>query len=168
MQLSIFGPRDIKSPDDIKSEWHIFVDGASRNNPGKAAAGIYIRKNDIDYIKKGFFLNIKTNNEAEYLALVIALLLIQDELHNNDTLHIVSDSQLLINQLNGSYAVKKPELKKLYNVIKTFLIRYNHQLRHVLREHNKIADELANHAIDQKKLIPNELLEKLHYYEINI
>src|ERR1700736_5606512 len=59
------------SADVVK--WQLFVDGAARNNPGPAGAGIYILKNGTPFIKQGFYLGSKTNNQAEYLALVLGL-----------------------------------------------------------------------------------------------
>lgn len=51
-QMSLFD--DVKFP-IVKNEWHLFVDGAARNNPGPAGAGIYVMKNGAPVIKQGFF-----------------------------------------------------------------------------------------------------------------
>ena len=75
-QLDLFN-NDQQSPTTKKpSVWALFVDGASRNNPGPSGAGIYIEKDNILEIKEGYYLGIKTNNQAEYLALVLGLFIV--------------------------------------------------------------------------------------------
>ena len=71
--------RKVKHSVSVKSSlapWEIFVDGASRNNPGPSGAGIYIKTKDEVICKTGYYLGKKTNNQAEYLALLIALLVL--------------------------------------------------------------------------------------------
>lgn len=165
MQLTIFGKPESH---DVHDVWQIFVDGASRNNPGPSGAGIFIKKNDKVFLKKAFFLHKKTNNEAEYLALVLGLLLIAHQLAEHDVLEIISDSQLLINQLSGHYKVKKDELKKFHTAIKQIIPVKKLFLKHVLREYNKEADTLANEAIDKKVPVPAELIQQLSTYDIQI
>ncbi|MCD6423683.1 MAG: ribonuclease HI family protein, partial [Elusimicrobia bacterium] len=87
----------------------VFIDGASIPNPGPAGAGvvIYEGKNKIKAISK--FLGQRTNNQAEYLALLIAL----DEIEKIDgekEFEILSDSQLLVSQINGKWRVKDPSI----------------------------------------------------------
>lgn len=146
--------------------WQLSVDGACRGNPGPSGAGIFIKKNNQVHMQKGFFLGNKTNNEAEYLALVIGLLLIKKELHPDDTIHVISDSELLIRQMNKIYKVKKPELKALYDVAQFYLSPVAHTCTHVLREYNQDADRLANLGIDAKTPLPLTLLDTLRSHEI--
>lgn len=167
-QLSIFSDNAETPSSENKAVWEIFVDGASRNNPGHSGVGIYIKKNDEDFVRTGFYLGIKTNNEAEYMALILALFLIEDELQDLDQINITSDSQLLINQLKKIYAVKKPELRKLYNVINIYLNKYHYRLHHVLRDHNKVADKLANIAVDKRVKLTKTLMHKIDQHDIKI
>lgn len=138
------------------AKFELFIDGASRNNPGPAGAGIYLLKDNICILEKGFYLGSKTNNQAEYIALIIgldlSLQLIKPELNNN-ILNIFSDSLLLVNQIKGIYKVKNPDLILLYQKSKNLLSACQYQITHVLREKNKFADKLANYGIDNKTCI---------------
>jgi Ribonuclease HI len=55
----------------------LFVDGASRNNPGQAGVGIYLLKDGEPVEKQGLYVGVKTNNQAEYLALLLGLLFLK-------------------------------------------------------------------------------------------
>lgn len=144
-----------------KNKWQLFVDGASRNNPGPSGAGIYLTKNHAKEFAQGFFLGIKTNNQAEYLALLIGLIIAIPRIEQ-DCLEIVSDSLLLVNQLNGIYRVKNPELQILHQKALNLLSTIDYTVVHVLRAKNVNADEMANIGIDQKIAIPAEIKVKLH------
>lgn len=146
--------------------WQLSVDGACRGNPGPSGAGIFIKRNNLVHMQKGFFLGTKTNNEAEYLALVIGLLLIHKELQTEDTIQVISDSELLIRQMNKAYKVKKPELKVLHDVAQLYLSSVSHTCTHVLREYNQEADRLANLGIDAKAPLPLTLLDTLRSHEV--
>jgi len=145
-------------------QMNIFVDGASRGNPGPAGAGIYIF-NSVQSIQEAFFLQEKTNNQAEYLALVLALFILKEKIDDTDfkniSLTIHSDSELLIRQLSGFYKIKNPVLIELHGLIKQILKGISHKFIHVMREKNKIADKLANEGIDKKKKIPTKFLNFL-------
>ena len=152
----------------MENQINIFVDGAARGNPGLAGAGIHIL-NSTQEIKEGFFLGEKTNNQAEYLALVLALFFLKQKIDDTDKdsnlknifLTIHSDSELLIRQLSGLYKIKNPILIKLHGLIKLLLKGVSHKFTHVMREKNKIADRLANEGIDKKKKIPTKILDFL-------
>ena len=127
------------------NEITIYTDGASRGNPGKAGAGYVLYKNG-KIIKKGNkYLGIKTNNEAEYNALILALKNIDN---NTSNINIFSDSELMVKQLKGLYKVKNEKLKPLYNEVNNLLKNKNYKIFHVRRDKNKLADKLANEAID--------------------
>src|ERR1700733_1037262 len=85
------------------NHWKLFIDGAARNNPGPAGAGIYITKNDKPFKKLGFYLGVKTNNQAEYGALLLGLHALKATWDSRDHLDIISDSQLLVRQFKGEY-----------------------------------------------------------------
>ena len=147
-------------------EWELMVDGASRGNPGKSGAGIYLKKNGKDFLKTGFFLGHKTNNEAEYLALLIGILFFKKEMQVNEGVIIISDSQLLIRQLEGAYRVKKKELQHMHKVIFIELEAIVCSFKHVEREYNTVADLLANQGIDKQKTLPLKILDTLKKHEI--
>ena len=128
----------------------IHVDGASRGNPGDAAYALVIRIGDRPPVEESGVLGKETNNVAEYTALIKALVK-SHELHLR-RLHIHSDSELLVKQMNGEYRVKNAELKSLYDEAKVLIEKFdNVRLTHVRREDNKRADELCNQALDGDK-----------------
>lgn len=168
-QLSLF--EECKPP--VKSikkgtEYKLFIDGASRNNPGPAGAGIYLLKDDnAIVVKKGYFLGTKTNNQAEYLALVLGIHYAKKHMNvRNDCLLIFSDSELLVKQVRGQYRVRNPELKKIHNVVLALLNDVTYSLCHVLREYNQDADSLANHGVDKKTHVPADIVKLLQEHEI--
>ena len=94
---------------------NIYTDGASRNNPGKSASGYEILDSAHNTLsKKSFYNGIKTNNEAEYLAIIAALLETAENYGYDIEINLRSDSRLVISQLNGDFKVKSHELKKLH------------------------------------------------------
>lgn len=146
-------------------EWLIFVDGAARGNPGPAGAGIYVLDAEKKImLAKGFYLGIKTNNQAEYLALIIALYLVDMHAKKHSvtpTLHIYSDSELLIKQMKNMYKVRNSILIMLKNFASSFLKTMPHSFHHVRREKNKHADALANQGIDNKEALPKSFVTLL-------
>ncbi len=139
--------------------WKLYVDGASRNNPGLSGAGVYLIKDDTEVVKQGFFLGKKTNNQAEYMALLLGVYFAHRHMKAGDTIIIYADSELLIKQMRGEYRVKNLELKQLYDCIKQRLTQLNYTLRHVMRENNTVADKLANLGIDKRLPLPFEIRE---------
>jgi ribonuclease HI len=150
------------------SNWKLFIDGAARNNPGPAGAGIYILKDSEFFKKNGFYLGSKTNNQAEYFALLIGLFLLKKELQPGDTIHIISDSQLLIRQMKGEYKVKNPELKTLHTFAHHLLHELHAQLFHVLRIDNQEADAMANYGIDKKVKPPQAFITMIKQHAISL
>jgi len=71
-QLSLFEPAQDSKPHS-RQTWQLYVDGAARGNPGPAGAGIFIKKGEEVVVKQGFFVGKKTNNQAEYFALILGL-----------------------------------------------------------------------------------------------
>lgn len=136
--------------------WDIFVDGAARNNPGPAGAGIYIVKNGEPFLKRGFYLGSLTNNQAEYTALILALFLLDSVADRADNIHIFSDSLLMIRQLKKEYKVTKPHLKPLHRCALNYLALRNCTFNHIPREKNAVADRLANYGIDKRIAVPSE------------
>lgn len=141
--------------------WKLFIDGAARKNPGFAGAGVYLLEDDNPVFKKGFFLEEKTNNQAEYLALLLGIFYASKHMASDDTLFIFSDSELLVKQLLGDYRVKNPDLKRLFDLAIELLQDLNYSICHVVREKNKVADQLANLGIDKRVKVPKEFLNLL-------
>ena len=130
-------------------EWCLMVDGASRGNPGEAGCGAVIYDEQGEILKElTSYLGSSTNNVAEYQGLLMGLEGVLEL--GGRKLQIRSDSELLVRQLNGVYRVKNEKLKVLYRKALDLLGRLEaYRIIHVRREHNKLADRLANLAIDK-------------------
>ena len=150
----------------VKHGVTLFFDGAARNNPGPAGAGICIKKDKEILYEHGFFLGDKTNNQAEYLALIIGLLTVKKYLEPETSLAIYSDSELLIKQMTGHYRVKNPTLQHLFNVAYLLSKDLHPKFNYISRVHNKDADRLANHGIDTHNVVPEPIKRVLHEYHI--
>lgn len=141
----------------LSPQWRLFVDGASRGNPGPAGAGICLQSEGKEQFCEGYFLGTMTNNEAEYWALLLGLVHLGDHAKTGAGVEVCSDSQLLVRQLIGDYKVKKSTLRLLHQKALALLAPYQFSVRHVPREENKRADFLANRGIDTHKVVPEHL-----------
>ena len=151
---------------EMHSCWKLYVDGASRANPGLSGIGIFITKNDVRFDKLAFYTGIKTNNQAEYLALIVGLFSLRPFLKHDDLVSIISDSELMVRQLKGEYRVKNEGLQPLFRLAKNLLADVQFKVAHVPREENHEADKLANSGIDHKIRIPDEIIAMLHEHAI--
>jgi ribonuclease HI len=126
-----------------------YCDGGSRGNPGPAGFGVYIQDSAGRVLAElSEFLGARTNNFAEYSALLAALEFAIANGHKS--LRVISDSELMVKQIKGQYRVNSPELRPLYEEAKRRIPRLEHfQIQHVLREKNRHADRLANLAMDR-------------------
>ncbi len=126
----------------------INIDGASRNNPGHSGAGVVVRDTTGRVIlEEALYLGIGTNNEAEYKALLLALEKARGL--NGQEIVIRSDSELLVNQINGTYKVREPRLQSLYVKAIGMMEHFSAvKVIHVPRKENSHADKLANRALD--------------------
>lgn len=125
----------------------IHIDGAARGNPGPAAFAYVIQEGATVEEASGY-LGRTTNNQAEYTALVRALE--RAAQLGARRLHIHSDSELLVKQMNGEYQVKNPDLRVLFDQAKQLCEQFDVvTLTHVPREQNGRADRLCNIALDQ-------------------
>ena len=127
----------------------LYCDGASRGNPGPSGAGIVLLdENDDLLFELSRFLDEGTNNEAEYKALLRGLDAAADL--GIRSLRIFSDSELVVNQLLGTYRVRNPRLQPLFDEAMYRLKQFDdYAIFYVKRELNKQADRLANEAIDR-------------------
>jgi ribonuclease HI len=126
-----------------------YCDGGSRGNPGPAGFGVYIQDAaGVMLAELSQYLGTRTNNFAEYSALLAALEFAIAKGHKS--LRVVSDSELMVKQIKGQYRVNSPELRPLYEEAKRRIPQLGQfQIQHVLREKNRHADRLANLAMDR-------------------
>jgi ribonuclease HI len=137
--------------------WQLYIDGESRNNPGKSGVGIVIYRDGVLFLKRGYSVGIKTNNQAEYLALLVGIAHLHEQIKPDDHILIVSDSQLLVRQLHGEYRVRDAHLLCLHTEARKQLAGLNYEVAHVMRENNTEADAMANTGIDEGHELPTEL-----------
>ena len=130
------------------SDLKIYTDGGSRGNPGPAASGYVLFDSQGGIVeKKGKYLGITTNNQAEYQALKQAIEAAQK--HGAKKLNIFMDSLLIVNQIKGIFKVKNEALGPIYVEIKHLLASFEEvNFTHIPRELNKIADGEVNLALD--------------------
>ena len=132
----------------------VYTDGGSRGNPGISGFGVVVFDQTDRVIHKiSKFIGVKTNNEAEYLALLESLTWVRDHQNDYSSVKFYSDSELLVRQLNGKYKVKSANLKPLYQLAISVIadIHIPSTFNEILREKNSLADELANQAMDCQK-----------------
>ena len=124
------------------------VDGGSRGNPGEAGCGIVLTFRGRTEAHT-LYIGSATNNVAEYAALLAALE--RARALGIGNLAVTSDSQLLVEQMNGRYKVKAAHLKPLWLRARLLAAGFGRfEIVHVPREANRAADELANRAMDER------------------
>ncbi len=125
------------------------VDGASRGNPGPASYAVIIEGPDGENVlAMGKYLGRETNNVAEYYALITAL--DYATAHKLSRLRVLSDSELLVRQMQGRYKVKSADLRPLYERALAMSRTLDYfAVEHIPREKNREADKLANEALDR-------------------
>lgn len=130
-----------------------YTDGASRGNPGDAGIGFLIFDDHDEKLFQNFhYIGQTTNNEAEYRALLAALDQAYEISHGDVECYL--DSELVVRQLNGKYAVKSEKMAQFYNEVLERASKFSSVVfKHVSREHPrlKMADRLANKGIDEAK-----------------
>ena len=123
-------------------------DGASRSNPGDAGAGAYIEEDGKILWQEARYLGKKTNNEAEYTALIM-LLTAAKELNLKKIL-VKGDSQLVIYQVTRKWKIRQPHLAELARQVWQLAEGLDVAFEWVRREENKYADMLSNKALDER------------------
>lgn len=127
----------------------IHTDGAARGNPGPAACAYVIEQPGQRPVEHAERIGEATNNVAEYSALLLALERASEL--GLRRIAIYSDSELMVKQLNGEYAVKNADLKSLYDEAKSLARRFDAiTFSHVRRTENSRADKLCNRVLDEK------------------
>ncbi len=126
----------------------IWVDGASRGNPGPAAIGAIIKDDQSKLLARiSQRIGTTTNNQAEYRAIIAAL---EKAVRlGASRVELNSDSELVVRQINGKYQVKKASLKSLYKQVKRLQdLLQSFTITHIPRQQNTEADSLANTALN--------------------
>ncbi len=125
----------------------VFCDGASRSNPGDASIGVSISLDGKEIHTISREIGIATNNEAEYQALIDGLnYCIENSINEVD---VFLDSKLVIEQVKKNYKVKAHNLKEYNSQVENMIKEFKYiEFKHVYREDNKRADQLANIALD--------------------
>jgi len=123
----------------------IYIDGASRGNPGPSGIGVVICHRGEVIKNISAFIGNTTNNIAEYTALIFAL---QEALKMKaEVLDIYTDSQLLCRQINKTYKVKNQRIIGLYNQVSHLMPAFKRvSVKNISREDNRGADKLARKA----------------------
>ncbi len=130
----------------MSSQVTLYVDGASKGNPGRSGIGVRIESNGELILESSDYIGETTNNSAEYQALIRGLEMAKEV--GASLVDVVSDSELMVKQLNGLYRVKTQSLKPLYDkAIKLSGGFDGFRIRHVDRSKNQEADRLANEGI---------------------
>jgi ribonuclease HI len=133
-----------------KSGWiNAHCDGGARGNPGPAGYGAVIQDDQGTILAElSEFLGMRTNNFAEYSGLLACLQYALN--HHHPRLRVVSDSELMVKQIQGKYKVNSPDLRPLWQEAKNRIARLEaFEISHALRHKNKDADRLANQAMDR-------------------
>ncbi len=124
-------------------------DGGARGNPGPAGYGALLQDEAGHVLAElSEFLGIRTNNYAEYSGLLGCLQWVLD--HSHRRLRVVSDSELMVKQIQGKYKVNSPDLRPLWEEARRRIAQLERfEITHALRHKNKAADQLANDAMDR-------------------
>jgi ribonuclease HI len=124
------------------------VDGASRGNPGPSGIGIVIEdRGGATKVKISGYIGRTTNNQAEYRALIVGLR--EAARLKAEHVDIMSDSELLVEQVCGRYKVRSAQLRNLFEEVKELLAGFRSSaISYIPREQNRVADALANQAFD--------------------
>lgn len=134
------------NPAHARRQIEIYVDGASKGNPGPAAIGVVVLQDEAVIKNISQYIGKATNNFAEYSALIFGLK--EAITHNAEAVIIYSDSQLLCRQLKKEYKVKSPNIKGLYREALRLLAQFKKvTIINIPRQENRGADKLANLAL---------------------
>lgn len=126
----------------------IYIDGASRGNPGPSGVGaVFVGADGGPALELSKYLGETTNNVAEYLALLYALQ--EAQVRGFTNVHVRTDSELLAKQLQGEYRVRDATLRLLHDFARHVMRAFAHcAIEHVPREQNTAADRLATAAVE--------------------
>jgi ribonuclease HI len=138
-------------PDDASTATWVTAhcDGGARGNPGPAGYGAVLADESGHVLAElSEFLGNRTNNYAEYSGLLGCLQYALD--HKIPRLRVISDSELMVKQIQGKYKVNSPDLRPLWEEARRRIAHLDRfEITHALRHKNKAADQLANDAMDR-------------------
>lgn len=126
-----------------------YVDGGSHGNPGPSGIGVVIESDDGETTRIAKWIGHQDNNVAEYVALLEALQ--HAVLVNAKTLHVYSDSEVVVKQMNGEYSCRSPRLHSLNWTCRKLARSVEFSITHIRRENNREANHLANHAVKMRR-----------------
>jgi len=136
-----------------------YTDGASRGNPGESGIGVILKDPQGAVLEEIYgYLGTSTNNRAEYAALLAGVGLARR--HKCSHLICHSDSELMVRQMQGAYKIKDKTLRdwaeRVHAAVRAAGLTL--ELKHVPREENREADQLANMGIDSKQPLEDPTL----------
>ncbi|MBN2086968.1 ribonuclease HI family protein [Candidatus Peregrinibacteria bacterium] len=130
--------------------FEVYCDGGSRGNPGAAGGGFGLYRGGKLVLKGSEFFGERTNNQAEYLSLRLALRETYSKF-GDVKLHCFMDSEFVVKQMKGEYKVKNANIKPLYDEVRQITEQFSSfKISHVRREQNQLADMMANEAMDRR------------------
>ena len=135
--------------------YHLLLrtDGGARGNPGPAGIGVVIEDADSGKVleEHSEYIGETTNNQAEYRAVLLGLA--RAVALRAASVSVLADSELLVRQATGTYKVKNPGIAQRFLELRNLETKLGVPVRyrHVRREQNTRADQLANEAMDRKK-----------------
>jgi len=144
---------------------YIYTDGASRGNPGKSASGyLILDSSNKPLLKEVFYNGRKTNNFAEYMAIIAALEKVAKLYGYENNVTLTSDSEVAVKQINGLYKVKEKHLKELNKRVIELASKFksckfqnakreNKYIAMVDRELNRFLDKMEDNIIKNKSNI---------------
>jgi ribonuclease HI len=137
----------VDSPLMHMSDLVAHIDGGSLGNPGPSGIGVVIDGSTNGRIRIAKWIGHQDNNVAEYVALLEAL---QRAVGlNAKTLHVFSDSEVIVKQMRGEYSCRSPRLYSLNWICRKLARSLEFSISHVRRENNTEANSLANRAATQ-------------------
>ena len=134
----------------------IYTDGGSRGNPGPSSIGVVFCNENEQKIKEySEFLGEKTNNEAEYEAVIFGLkkfkALFGKKIAETSEVEVRCDSELLVRQMSAEYKVMEPHIQQLFMEVWNLKLDFKKvKFKLIPREKNKEADRLVNESLDQQ------------------
>ena len=126
-----------------------YVDGGSHGNPGPSGIGVLIRDLRGETVRIARWIGHQDNNVAEYFALLEAL---QHAVASEaKALHVFSDSEIVVKQMNGEYVCRSPRLYSLNWTCRKLARSLEFSIAHISREENREANDLARSAVQQRQ-----------------
>jgi ribonuclease HI len=136
-----------------KDALKIYSDGGARGNPGPAAAAFVAIEDGKVIHKEKKYLGKKTNNEAEYVGVLMGLRWLSENQKDYIKYDVIYnlDSELVTKQINGQYKIKSPNLKPLIIKVRQLINSIDNKIlfKSLPRSNNSLADSLVNQALDK-------------------